>query len=289
MRVWNWLPAFRVVAETEHLPTASQELHVTPSALSRTIKQLEDELGEPLFSRVGRRLVLSPSGRELLVSVREAMLRLEQGLSAVSVTQFVGPLRIASGGPLANMLLLPAIRALRAAHPMLIPHVVHADPELVRGLLVSRHLDLAVLDRLVPSEQLRVHEIGRVSYGVYAGDRHPLFREAQPSTEQALQSSFVAPPTEDDDPWPPHLARDVAMIVADASLAVQVCASGELLAFLPDVLARAHSGEGVLRRLPLSITAERGLYAVHRDRSGPMGPAGALVELLEAELQRSQR
>ena len=40
-RIWNWLPAFRAVAETEHLPTASDLLHVTPSALSRTIRLLE--------------------------------------------------------------------------------------------------------------------------------------------------------------------------------------------------------------------------------------------------------
>ena len=48
-RVWNWLPAFRAVAETEHLPTASEMLGLTPSALSRAIKQLEDELVELLL------------------------------------------------------------------------------------------------------------------------------------------------------------------------------------------------------------------------------------------------
>lgn len=287
MRVWNWLPAFRVVAETEHLPTASQELHVTPSALSRTIKQLEDELGEPLFQRVGRRLVLSPSGRELLTSVREAMHKLEQGLSAVSVTQFVGPLRVAVGGPVSAMVLLPALESLRAQHPLLVPHVAHADVEMVRTLLVSRHLDLAVLDRVVPGgEHLVVHEIGRIGWGIYCGDRHPLFREAQPSIEQVLRHSFVAPPPEDDDVWPRHLVRDVGMVVADASLALRVCAGGELLALLPDPLAQSWSGEGVLRRLPLDLAGTKGLYAVHRELPGPQGPTAALVEWLRAEVAR---
>lgn len=281
MRVWNWLPAFRVVAETEHLPTASQELHVTPSALSRTIKQLEDELGEPLFQRVGRRLVLSPSGRELLTSVREAMLKLEQGLSAVSVTQFVGPLRVAVGGPLSTMLLLPALQRLRETHTLLIPHVMHAEPDMVRNLLVSRHLDLAVLDRVVPGgDHLTVHEVGRVRWAVYCGDKHPLFREAQPSIEAVLRYSFVAPPPEDDDAWPRHLARDIGMVVADVSLAMQVCATSDLLALLPEPLARSWSGDGMLRKLPLDLMPERGVYAVHRELPGPAGPVAALVDLL---------
>ncbi len=286
MRVWNWLPAFRVVAETEHLPTASQELHVTPSALSRTIKQLEDELGEQLFQRVGRRLVLSPSGRELLTSVREAMLKLEQGLSAVSVTQFVGPLRVATGGPISTMLLLPALKDLREHHPLLVPHVAAADIEMVRTLLVSRHLDLAVLDRVIPGgDHLTVHELGRIGWGIYCGDRHPLFREASPPIETILRHSFVAPPPEDDDVWPRHHARDVGMVVGDVQLALQVCAAGELLALLPDALARAWTGEGMLRRLPLEIAGARGIYAVHRELPGPQGPTAALVDLLRAGLR----
>ncbi len=285
MRVWNWLPAFRVVAETEHLPTASQELHVTPSALSRTIKQLEDELGEPLFMRVGRRLVLSPSGRELLTSVREAMLKLEQGLSAVSVTQFVGPIRLAASGPVTTMLLLPALRRLRSEHPLLIPHVTSADPEMVRTLLVSRHLDLAVLDRPTAAENLTVHELGRISYGIYCGERHALFREASPPIEEVLRHSFVAPPPEDDDVWPRHLTRDVGMVAADFTLATSVCASGELLALLPDPLARAWSGDGMLRRLPLEISTVQGIYAAHRELPGAQGPTPALVDLLREEIR----
>ena len=45
-RFWSWLPAFSAVAETQHLPSAALKLHVSPSALSRTIRLLEDDLGE---------------------------------------------------------------------------------------------------------------------------------------------------------------------------------------------------------------------------------------------------
>lgn len=54
------------VARTGHLTRAAQELHISQSALSAQIRQLEDRLGEPLFERSGRRLSLTETGRIVL-------------------------------------------------------------------------------------------------------------------------------------------------------------------------------------------------------------------------------
>lgn len=77
--LWSWLPAFRTVAETQHLPTAAAVLHVSPSALSRSVGLLEAALGQPLFRRVGRRLQLDRAGELLLAATRDAMRRLDDG------------------------------------------------------------------------------------------------------------------------------------------------------------------------------------------------------------------
>ena len=54
------------VARTGHLTRAAQELHTSQSALSAQVRQLEDRLGEPLFVREGRRLVLTEAGHMVL-------------------------------------------------------------------------------------------------------------------------------------------------------------------------------------------------------------------------------
>lgn len=54
------------VARTGHLTRVAQELHTSQSALSTQIRQLEDRLGEPLFIREGRRLVLTDTGNLVL-------------------------------------------------------------------------------------------------------------------------------------------------------------------------------------------------------------------------------
>lgn len=79
--LWSWLPAFRAVAETEHLADAALLLGSSPPALSRTVKLLESAAGGPLFSRNGRRLRLNARGRRLLQHLRDAMRLVDDGLA----------------------------------------------------------------------------------------------------------------------------------------------------------------------------------------------------------------
>ena len=54
---------FLDLCETEHLTRSAAHLCITQSTLSHALKQLEDDLGVPLFDRVGRGLRLSQAGR----------------------------------------------------------------------------------------------------------------------------------------------------------------------------------------------------------------------------------
>jgi LysR family transcriptional activator of nhaA len=67
------------VARAGHLTQVANELHVSQSALSSQIRQLEDRLGEALFERVGRRLVLTDTG-QLTLSYAENIFGLSQEL-----------------------------------------------------------------------------------------------------------------------------------------------------------------------------------------------------------------
>ena len=64
-----------VVAVVDHgtVTAAAQALHVSQPALSQTIRGLEAELGTPVFHRIGRRMVLTPAGEELVGPARQVL------------------------------------------------------------------------------------------------------------------------------------------------------------------------------------------------------------------------
>lgn len=73
------LKYFLTVARCEHVTEAAGKLHVTQSSLSKTIQRLEDDLGVPLFDRIGRKLRLNDFGRTFLRRTEKALFELEQG------------------------------------------------------------------------------------------------------------------------------------------------------------------------------------------------------------------
>ena len=68
----NALLPFEAAARLGSFSLAAEELHVTQAAVSRHIKGLETELGEPLFLRQHRRVVLTESGERLAEAVRDS-------------------------------------------------------------------------------------------------------------------------------------------------------------------------------------------------------------------------
>ena len=63
------LQNFYVIAQCESLTKAAQKLHTSQPSLSRSLHSLENELGAPLFDRVGRNIVLNDAGRFALSKV----------------------------------------------------------------------------------------------------------------------------------------------------------------------------------------------------------------------------
>lgn len=78
-QIWNYLPAFRAAAEYLSLQRAGLAISVSPSALSRSIKLLEQALGVALFDRSPTGLTLTAPGERLLEVTRSAMRLVHDG------------------------------------------------------------------------------------------------------------------------------------------------------------------------------------------------------------------
>jgi DNA-binding transcriptional LysR family regulator len=275
-RFWNWLPAFRAVAECLHLPTAAREYCVTAPALSRAVHLLERDLGVPLFERVGRRLQLNASGRQFHDALRDAMRLVHEAALHLREEQLTGTVHVASAGVVTTTLLVPALEALRRTQPRLLPVVTTTPAAAELGKALRRGtLDIALHGPLPGLDQvpgLRTVSLGVATNAVYCGPGHPLYGRRRVTQERILVHPFVAPATElaaqNLDGWPPHVARQVALRVDQLRVGLEVCLRGQLLAVLSDALVQAHPLAESLWRLPFPGLADDLLFATLRASIG---------------------
>jgi LysR family cyn operon transcriptional activator len=71
---------FVALAEELSFTRAAQRMHVTQSTLSHQIRQLEDEIGQCLFDRLGKRVIITDAGEALLPSATRALREVDEGM-----------------------------------------------------------------------------------------------------------------------------------------------------------------------------------------------------------------
>jgi len=113
----NALRAFDAAARHLSLTRAAQELHVTQTAVSQHIRNLEDMLGKPLFRRLPRGLALTDEGQSLLPVLTDSFARMAQALEQFHDTRPREVLNVGVVGTFAVGWLLPRLRAFQEAHP----------------------------------------------------------------------------------------------------------------------------------------------------------------------------
>lgn len=183
------------MAECGSFSRAAAQVFLTQPALSRSIRALEDEWGQALFDRIGRRVELTPFGRDALDRARQIVLDAEdlQQRGRRASGALVGHLRIGLGSGPAAMLMTPLLQTAGQA-PGLRISVFRGGTELLVQSLRARTLDALVVDArsLRPAPDLRddfIHEM-RGAFLVRRG--HPLARRRAPLPFEALAPYPIA-------------------------------------------------------------------------------------------------
>ncbi len=126
---WNQVRAFLVTVEEGSLSAAARALGHTQPTLGRQVAALEDALGVPLFERVGRSLVLTQSGEDLLEHVRamgEAASRIS--LAASGRSQAIeGRVSVTASDGMSAYFLPKVLKTLRASAPGITIDVISSN------------------------------------------------------------------------------------------------------------------------------------------------------------------
>lgn len=174
------LQIFHVLAEELNFTRTAEKVHTVQSNVTAQIKSLEEELGAPLFDRLGRRVILTEAGRRFQPFARQALAAMEQGQRAIRPdAEPCGPLRMAAPESVLTYRLPEVLRAFRRRFPSVeLAFYPYTDSTLA-AKLETGEFDLAVrlTDELQPSSiesvRLRTERIF-----LFAEPGHPLAAKA---------------------------------------------------------------------------------------------------------------
>lgn len=187
---------FVVLADRGSFVKASAALFVTQPALSRSIQSLEDELGGALFDRLGRRIELTPFGREVLKRARRLVSEAEDLKMAGKDLHagLVGRLRIGLSSAPGALFSTPLMQHMAEHHPRLQVHVSRGSTSILINELREQRLDAAIVDirSMSPSSDLQLAQILDLRAGFLVRPEHPLARAKGAVTVSRMKAYAVA-------------------------------------------------------------------------------------------------
>ena len=188
----------------------------------------------------------------------------------------------------------PALARVRRAHPRVEVSITSSPASAIEAQLVHGAIDVAIVVQGFTHPELAVTKLGTATSGVYCGPRHPLFRVRSPKLDDITAHPFAGPASDPGQPsidgWPPDVPRTLLLRSSILDGAMEACASGELLAVLPDHVVATLPGGSKLRRLPCAIILPMAVYAIVRVAlHGRKTLAEATVAELRAEFLRKDQ
>jgi LysR family transcriptional regulator for metE and metH len=164
------------IAEEGTVTAASRRLHLTQSALSHQLKDIEDRLGVSLFLRLGKKMILTGAGGKLLGSARsilDEVERVEQEVAGLA-RESEGVLRIATECYTAYSWLPAVLDGFGRKHPGVQVHVVAEATGRPVEALLSGKLDLAIVSSEIEDRRLSATHLFEDELLVIASRDHPL-------------------------------------------------------------------------------------------------------------------
>ncbi len=285
------LEVFLAVAREGRFSRAAEKLHRTQSAVSQTIRKLEEEVGEALLDRSSRDGLLTDAGR-VLQEYSEKLLNLRNGAHQALVELrelHKGKLAIAAN-EFTALYLLPVLAEFRRLHPMIKITVQRSLGSHIPDDVLRHNSELGVLTYDPQEPQLRSIVVYLDELIFVVPPRHPLATAHQVSIRQLGAESFVAHIVSS--PYrekviqvfrrhktPLHMDVELPTLQAIK----RFVAMGNGVALVPEISVENELVRGELVRIPVrELRLHRKLRLVYRKEASLSHAARAFLKVAEA-------
>ena len=286
------------VGETGSMSTAARQLHLTPAAVSATIKRVEERLGIRLFERTTRTLHATDAGQAVLDGCRSILSEWSRTLEAIrgEDAELAGTVVISSPADTAYTIVQPLVAELSARHPGL--HVVVDVSDGIQHLHRAA-IDLAIRYGRLPDSSLTARLLARshpilVAAPDYLQHHPPLRTPSDLVHHRCLTLRLAGVPTTT---WSLHTDAgrvDVHLrrtLCGDGYLVKRWARAGRGIAWKAhlDVIDDLESGR-LVQVLPAATGVKKAIHAVFPSRNFQPARVRTVAALLQAAFaERQQR
>lgn len=269
------LRVFCAVAREGGVRRAADALHLSQSAVSASLAELERQLGAPLFDRVGRGVQLNGQGRALLPRAEDVLARMAdiQRQFGPDGGQLAGELRIGASNTVGNYLVGDLLGSFVQAHPGVRIRLQVDNTATIADALCRFALDVGVVEGATHRSELVEQRWRRDRLVVCAREGHPLAgraltADALDGERWVLRESGSASREQFERAAAEALgAFEVAIELGQNEAVKQAVMAGLGLACLPEIALRGAAGAGIVVLDTPFLDLHRWLgIAVHRDR-----------------------
>ncbi|HYP05376.1 MAG TPA: LysR family transcriptional regulator [Bryobacteraceae bacterium] len=285
------LRLFRDIAQTRSLSRAAEMNHITPSAASQQINEVERSLGVTLLDRSTRPLTLTPEGRLYQDMCRDVLRRSEEFQASLDhlKSEVAGTVRVAAiySVGLSEMSELEAEFQRRLPAARL--EVEYLRPEKVYEYVAADRVDLGLVSYPEPTREIAVLPWRREEMMLATGPAHPLASRGRIYPSDLNGVDFVT--FDDDLPIGREISRylrthgvevNTTMHFDNIQTIKEAVILGSGVSIIPARILHSEIADGRLRAVPLS---EPGLFRplgiVHRKKKRFHPAAQAFLHLLQ--------
>jgi DNA-binding transcriptional LysR family regulator len=190
---WQQLEYFCQVAKTEHFRKAANRLGISQPALSRSMAKLEEELGVPLFDRVGRSVKLNAFGRVFLKRVENALNEISVGVQEMEQLKNpdTGKISVAFLRTLGVTVLPELIHSFNRKYPRVEIQLIQSTILRSVELLKAREVDLCLISSYAFPPGIEWHPLMEQELFLYVPANHRLAARDFVDLKEIGGESFV--------------------------------------------------------------------------------------------------
>lgn len=176
--------AVEVYRQNLNISDAAEALFTSQPGISKQIRMLEDELGVPLFTRHGKRIVAVTAPGRIVLDTAERILREVQKIKRIGTEfadQEIGSLTIATTHTQARYVLPRVIKSFAAQYPSVQLNILPASSKALIQLVLNGEVDFAIGAEMI-AEHPELHKLSCFAWNrsIIVPDAHPLLSLNRP-------------------------------------------------------------------------------------------------------------